>query len=337
MKAATIHEYGGPDVFRVEDFPAPTMRPRDVLVAVRAAGVNPVDCKIRGGVQRAIVRHRMPAVLGLDVSGFVLDVGPEVSKFKRGDEVFGSPTHKRQGTYAEIVAIDEAELALKPARIDHVEAASLPLVGQTAWQCLVVWARLSTGERLFVQAGAGGVGTFAIQLAKHLGAEVATTCGEANFPLVKGLGADRVVDYRRERFDDVLRDYHVVLESVGGADLRRARRVLRRGGRLVYITSGLVERTQRYGAYVGAAVVLADMLRLKLSSRLLGKRAGFVVRKPDGAQLARIAELVDARIIRPVVERALPLERVADAHRAIETGRTRGKIVLDLSLAAGSR
>jgi NADPH:quinone reductase-like Zn-dependent oxidoreductase len=332
VKAATIHQYGGPDVFRVEEVPAPTMRPRDVLVAVRAAGVNPVDCKIRSGVQRAIVRHRMPVVLGLDVSGVVLDVGAEVTAFKRGDEVFGSPTHTRQGTYAEVVAIDEAELALKPARIDHVAAASLPLVGQTAWQCLVGWARLSAGERVFVQAGSGGVGTFAIQLAKHLGAEVATTCSDANSALVRDLGADVVIDHRRERFDDVLSDYHVVLESIGGADLRRARRVLRRGGRLVYITSGLVERVQKYGAYLGAALVVADMLRLKLSSRLLGKRAGFVVRKPDGAQLARIAELVDAGSIRAVVERAYPLERVADAHRAIETGRTRGKVVLDLTL-----
>lgn len=330
MRAATIHEYGAPDVFRIEDIPAPVPRPRDVLVRVHAAGVNPVDCKMRSGVQRAIVRHEMPAVLGLDVSGVVVEVGARVTRFEPGDEVFGSPTHARQGTYAELVAIDEAELALKPARIDHVEAASLPLVGQTAWQCLVTKARLSAGERVFVQAGAGGVGTFAIQLAKHLGAEVATTCSESNVAFVKELGADVVVDHRRECFEDVLSDFDVVLESMGGDALRRARRVLRTGGRLVYITSGLVERTSSYGPYLGTALVMKDMLCFGVGSRLAGKRVGFVVRKPDGAQLAEIADLAQSGAIRPIVERTYPLEAIADAHRAQETGRTRGKIVIDL-------
>jgi NADPH:quinone reductase-like Zn-dependent oxidoreductase len=331
MKAATIHAYGDPNVFRIEDIPAPTIGPRDVLVAVRAAGVNPVDCKMRRGVQRALVRHRMPVVLGLDVSGVVARVGAAVTRFKCGDEVFGSPTHARDGTYAELVAIDEAELAHKPRRVGHVEAASLPLVGQTAWQSLITKARLSAGERVFVQAGAGGVGTFAIQLAKHVGAEVATTCSDASADLVRRLGADVVVDHRRERFEDVLRDYDVALESIGGGDLLRARRVLRRGGRLVYITSGLVSRVARCGATLGTAAVIFDMVRFGLSSRLAGKRSSFVVRKPDGAQLAQIAALVDRGVIRAIVDRTYPLARVADAHRAIETGRTRGKIVLDLT------
>jgi NADPH:quinone reductase-like Zn-dependent oxidoreductase len=331
MKAATIRGYGAPDVFRIEDVAEPKVGPRDVLVAVRAASINPVDCKIRQGVQRAIVHHRMPAILGLDVSGVVLEVGAEVTKFERGDEVFSSPTHARPGTYAELVAIDESALAHKPKSISHVEAASLPLVAQTAWQCLVTRARLSAGEKVFVQAGAGGVGTVAIQLAKHFGAEVATTCSDVNAAFVKELGADVVVDYRREPYDDVLRDYDVVLESIGGADLKRARRVLRKGGRLVYITSGLVERSRRYGAYLGTAVVMKDMLSFRLSSWLERKSAGFVVRSPDGAQLAEIATLVDRGAIHPIVERTYPLDRIADAHRALETGRTRGKIVLDLT------
>jgi NADPH:quinone reductase-like Zn-dependent oxidoreductase len=331
MKAATIRAYGGPEVLRVEELPNPALRPNDVLVAVRAAGVNPVDCKIRSGAQRAFVRHRMPAVLGLDVSGVVVETGTRVTTFAPGDEVFGSPTHARQGTYAELVAIDAAELARKPAKLDHVEAASLPLVGETAWQCLVTRANVLAGEQVFVQAGAGGVGTFAIQLAKHLGAEVATTCSAANAEFVERLGADVIVDHRRERFEDVLAGYDVALESIGGADLARARAVLRRGGRLVYITSGIVPRASRFGPYLGAAVVVGDMLGFALSTRLRGKRASFVVRRPSGATLARIAELVDRGAIRPIVERTFPLERIADAHRALETGRTRGKIVVDLT------
>jgi NADPH:quinone reductase-like Zn-dependent oxidoreductase len=333
MKAATIRAYGGPDVLRVEELPEPVLRPRDVLVEVRAAGVNPVDCKIRSGAQRAFIRHRMPAVLGLDVSGVVLEVGAKARRFRRGDEVYGSPTHARQGTYAARVAIDESELARKPKSVSHVDAASLPLVAQTAWQCLVTSANLLASEKVFIQAGAGGVGTFAIQLAKHLGATIATTCSAANAELVKSLGADVVVDHRRERFEEVLSGYDVVLESIGGEDRARALRVLRPGGRLVYITSGLPERTARHGPYFGAAFAIGDMLRFGVSARFGGKRAAFVVRRPNAAQLSEIAALVDRGVVRPVVERTFPLELVADAHRAIESGKTRGKIVIDMSLA----
>ncbi len=334
MKAATIRAHGGPEVLRVEEVPAPRVGPRDVLVAVRAAGVNPVDCKMRAGAQRALMRRKMPMVLGLDVSGVVLDVGAKVTKFSRGDEVFGSPTHARDGTHAELVAVDEAELARKPARITHVEAASLPLVAQTVWQCLVTKARLVRGERVFVQAGAGGVGTFAIQLAKHLGAEVATTASTGNVEFLKRLGADVVVDRTRARFEEELSGYDVALESIGGADLARARRVLRPGGRLVYITSGIVRRVERFGPYLGAAATVFDMASFALSTRLRGRRASFVVRRPDGAGLAQVADLVDRGVIRPIVERTFSLERIADAHRAMESGKTRGKIVVDLTASS---
>ena len=296
----------------------------------RHAGVNPVDCKIRRGGQRAVARYKLPAVLGLDVSGVVAAVGSAVTRFAPGDEVFGSPSHGRSGTYAERVAIDEAQLARKPARISHVEAASLPLVGLTAWQCLVDTASVGPGDKVFVQAGSGGVGTFAIQLAKHLGAEVATTCSERNAAFVRQLGATVVVDHARERFDEVLAGYDVVLESNGGADLRAAARVLRPGGRLVYITTNLADFGERYGPRAGAAIVAARVAWLWLASRLRGKPASLVVRKPDGDQLARIAELVDRGAIVPTVATTFPLDRIADAHRALETNRTRGKIVIDV-------
>jgi NADPH:quinone reductase-like Zn-dependent oxidoreductase len=327
VKAAIIRAYGGPEVLRVEEVPAPKVGPHDVLVEVRAAGVNPVDCKMRAGAQRALMRRKMPMVLGLDVSGVVRDVGAKVTKFARGDEVFGSPTHARDGTHAELVAVDEAELARKPARLTHVEAASLPLVAQTVWQCLVTKARLVGGERVFVQAGAGGVGTFAIQL----GAEVATTCSTGNVELLKRLGADVVVDRTRARFDEELSGYDVVLESIGGADLERARRVLRPGGRLVYITSGIVQRVARFGPYLGAAATVFDAVSFAISTRLRGRRASFVVRRPHGAELAHVADLVDRGVVRPIVERTFSLDRIADAHRAMESGKTRGKIVVDLT------
>ncbi|HEV7555207.1 MAG TPA: NADP-dependent oxidoreductase, partial [Kofleriaceae bacterium] len=301
MKAATIHRYGDPDVLRIEDIDAPAVGPRDVLVDVRAAGINPVDCKIRRGGQRAVARYKLPAVLGLDVSGVVAAVGASVTRWAPGDEVFGSPSHGRQGTYAEQVAIDEAQLARKPARISHVEAASLPLVGLTAWQCLVGAARLAAGDKVLIQAGSGGVGTFAIQLARHLGAEVATTCSERNAAFVRELGATVVIDHTRERFDEVLTNYDVVLESIGGDDLRRASRVLRRGGKLVYITTNLADHGERYGPTLGAAIVASRIAWRWLSSRLRGKPATVVVRKPDGEQLALIGELVDRGAITPIV------------------------------------
>ena len=226
MKAATIRAYGGPEVFAIEEVPDPEVGPRDVLVEVRAAGINPVDAKMRRGVQRAIAPKRMPAVLGLDVSGVVVAVGAKVSRFGVGDEVFGSPTHRRQGTYAELVSVNERELALKPARLSHLQAASIPLVAQTAWQSLVTRARLGAGESVFIQAGSGGVGTFAIQLAKHLGAEVTTTTSAHNLSLVKRLGADRTIDYRRERYDELLCEMDVALECLGCASCAHGRYLL---------------------------------------------------------------------------------------------------------------
>jgi len=330
MRAATIHAYGGPEVLRIEDIAPPAVGRRDVLIDVHAASVNPVDVKLRSGVQRAVVRYRLPVVLGLDLSGVVVAVGTDVTRFAPGDEVFASPTHRRQGTYAELVAVDEAELAHKPARLSHVEAASLPLVGETAWQCLITAAKLAPGERVFIQAGSGGVGTFAIQLAKHVGATVATTCSTRNVELVQRLGADIVVDYTCERYDDILHDYDVVLDSLGGRDAYRARRLLRRGGRLVSIASGLPDAVARRGAYLGTALTACRLAWFAMTSRWLGKSASLVIRKPDGGQLARIAALVDAGAIQPVVSQTFPLEEVAAAHRALETGRTRGKIVLAL-------
>ena len=329
MKAARIHEYGGPEVLRVEEVERPEVGPRDVLIEVHAASVNPVDWKIRRGYQRAIIRYKLPHVLGLDVSGVVIAVGAEVDKFVLGDEVYCSPTHKRSGTYAEYVAVDQATVALKPTSIDHQGAASLPLVALTAWEALVTKTGLREGERILVQAGAGGVGTCAIQLAKHLGAEVATTCSARNAELVTGLGADHVIDYNETKFDEVLSDYDVVLDALGGEQRARALTILRRGGRIATIVSGIPEASKRYGPTLGVIVVALGMIGFKIKSRLgHGVRTSWVLRPDDGDVLAEITALVEKRALVPVIDRVFELDEIAAAHAYSETGRARGKIVI---------
>lgn len=328
MRAARLHAYGPPEALVVEDCPAPRPGPRDVLVEVHAASVNPVDCKIRSGGQRGAVRLRLPWILGLDLSGVVRDVGTAVRRFRIGDEVFSSPTHRRPGTYAELCAIHEDEAALKPARLSHLEAASIPLVGLTAWRCLVTVAGLGQGQRVLIPAGAGGVGSFAIQLAKHLGAVVTATASARNLELVRSLGADRVVDYARERPSDVVRDQDVVLDTLGHEEQRRMLATLRRGGCLVSIVTGLPEATKRHGPNLGLAATALGILGLRLAGWRRGVRATAAVRRPDGATLARIGELCDRGTIRPLIDRVFPLDRIADAHHHAETGHARGKIVI---------
>lgn len=329
MRAAVIHEYGDPDVFQIEEVDRPPVGPNDVLVRVVASSVNPVDYKIRKGAQRGAVRLKLPWVLGLDVSGVVEEVGDKVEDFAVGDEVWSSPTHKRSGCYAEYVSIDQKHVGHKPKSLSHEEAASIPLVGLTAWDCLVVAAKLQPEQKVLVQAGAGGVGTVAIQLAKALGAEVATTCSTRNVELVTSLGADVVVDYTQHEFEDVLSDYDVVLESLGGEIHKRSLQVLKRGGVLTSINSGLPAATEKYGPNLGLAAVGFKLIGQKMSSRVCrGIKTSVVVRTPSRENLDELAKLVDDGKIRAVVAEVFPLDAISDAHRAIETGRTRGKNVI---------
>ncbi len=329
MRAARIHAYGAADELRVEDVPAPRLGPDDVRVEVHAASVNPVDVKIRSGGQRAVVWLSLPATLGLDLSGVVTEVGARVRGFAVGDEVFGSPSHRRMGTYAEEISVRANELARKPRNLTHLEAASLPLVGLTAWDALVEACELRAGERVLIQAGSGGVGTFAIQLAKHLGATVLTSCSPRNFELVRGLGADEVLDYRTQDFEEVAAGVDVILESVGGEAVDKALRTVRPGGRVAAITAGLPSLTARYGPALGLGMMVARTLKQALGARVRrGVRLSFVTRRPDGQVLGRIAELVEQGRIRPVVDRVFDLGAIADAHRYVETGHARGKVVV---------
>lgn len=332
MRAARFHRYGEAEVLRVEEVADPVAGERDVLVRVRAASVNPVDCKIRSGAQRALIHYRLPQITGLDVSGEVVAVGARVTRFKVGDAVISSPTHRRPGTCAELVAIDESAVAHKPARIDHLHAAALPLAGLTAWASLVDAARVRAGQRVFVQAGAGGVGTLAIQLAKHLGAEVATTCSARNVDFARSLGADRVIDYNEERYEDVLDGMDAALESIGGAANARTLAVLRRGGRMALVVSGIPEAVKEHGAYAGVARALAAQAAfIGRAWWQKGVAVKAVVRPTDGAMLQRLADVVQSGAVTPVVDAVLPLEEIAEAHRRVESGRTRGKIVIQVA------
>lgn len=330
MRAARIHEYGPPDVLRIDDVPEPRVGPRDLRVEVRAASVNPVDVKIRSGGQRAIIHYRLPWTLGLDFAGVVAEVGSAVTRFEVGDEVYGSPTHRRPGTYAEQLAVDERAVARKPRNLSFTEAASLPLVGLTAWDALVVKARLRAGQRVLVHAGSGGVGTFAIQLAKDLGAHVATTCSAKNHELVTSLGADEAIDYRTQRFEEELSDYDVVLDAIGGETRERSFEVLRRGGHLSTMIGGVPDETKKRGPALGLIVAVSKLASLTLRGRLRhGVSVHHVLRESSGVLLSEITRRVERGAIRAVIDRVLPLESIVEAHEHLETGRTRGKIVID--------
>jgi len=332
MRAVRLAAYGDPSVLRMGEAPEPTIGPHDVLVAVRAAAVNPIDAKIRAGAQRAIVRPRLPAVLGMDLAGDVVAAGERVTKLRVGDRVFASPSHRRMGAYAELAAVDAREAARMPAKLSYVEAASLPLAVLTAWDALVRYGALQPGQRVLVQAGAGGVGSLAIQLAKHLGGEVLATASARNLDLLAALGADRPIDYARERYEEVARDCDVVVESLGPSHYARALAATKRGGRILALTTGLPEASREHGPWLGLLAVGAELAGFAMRA-YASKRVRFrpMTRQPDGDVLARIADLVDEGALRPLVEDVLPLADAAEAHRRIETGRSRGKLVLDVA------
>ncbi|HEY1954544.1 MAG TPA: NADP-dependent oxidoreductase [Polyangiaceae bacterium] len=312
MKAIRVQEYGGPEVLRFEDAPDPVPGDDDVLVRVRAAGVNPVDWKVREGRLKESVKYKLPMIPGWDLSGVVVATGAKASRFLKGEEVFGRPDIARDGAYAELVTVREGTLARKPESIDHVTAAAVPLTALTAWQALFdaapgfQGAHLQPGQTVLVHAASGGVGTFAVQLAKNHGARVIGTCSTDNVAYVRSLGADEVVDYKKTRFEDVARDVDVVLDLVGGETQQRSWGVLKKGGILVSITS----------------TPSADEAKKR------GVRAGYVFVQPSSDQLASIATMIDAGKLRVEVSKVLPLSAAREAHELSQAGHTRGKIVL---------
>lgn len=332
MKAFILDRYGKKQALRLSDMPEPAHGPDDVLVAVEAAGLNLLDSKMRDGEFKQILPYKPPLVLGHDLAGTVVAVGANVRRFKPGDAVYARPRDGRIGTFAERIAVGQADLALKPADLSMAEAASIPLVGLTAWQALVERAQIKPGQKLLIHAGSGGVGTFAIQLAKHLGATVATTASAANAALVRELGADVVIDYRSQKFEQELSGYDVVLTSLDAATLEKSLKVLKPGGKLISLSG---PPDPAFARAQGLNLVLRLVVRLLSAGiRRKAKRAGvdysFLFMRADGEQLGRIAKLIEDGTIRPVIDRVFPFEQLNDAVAYIETGRAKGKVVVTL-------
>ena len=332
MKAFILDRYGSTDHVRAGEMPDPELREDDVLVQIHAASVNQLDSKIRSGEFKRILPYRLPLILGHDVAGIVVRVGSRVRRLKPGDEVYARPADGRIGAFAEFMAINEADVAIKPRALTMEEAASIPLVGLTAWQALIERANLQRGQRVLIHAGSGGVGTFAIQLAKHVGATVATTTSTANIDLVRRLGADIVIDYKNEDFAEVLRDYDVVLNSLDKVTLEKSLRVLKPGGQLISISGPPDAAFARsIGASWGLRVIMGLLsygIRAKAKRRQV--HYSFLFMRASGDQLTEITSLIDDGIIRPVVDRVFPFTSTKEAMAYVETGRAKGKVVVSL-------
>lgn len=332
MRAFAVTKYKR--ALELREVAEPEVGDTDVLVRVEAAGINQLDEKIRIGEFAQILPYSLPLVLGNDVAGTVIRVGRLVQGFRPGDEVYARPDAARIGTFAERIAIGEADLALKPARASMAEAGSMPLVALTAWQALVERGRLRPGQKVLIHAGAGGVGSIAIQLAAHLGAQVATTASAANADFVRELGAEVVIDYRREDFAEVLSGYDLVLDSLGGENLEKSLRILRPGGRAIGI-SGPPDPAFARAAGLNPVLVLAITAlsrRIRHQARKLGVSYEFLFMRADGGQLRQIAALVDEGVLRPVVAKTYPFERLPEALAHVAAGVSRGKVVATLDV-----
>jgi len=311
MLALTLNGYDGIASLKLAQVPAPEPRPNEVIVAIRAASVNPVDAKIAQGYARSRMELKFPHVLGRDGSGVVVKIGPEVTALKVGDEVYGAGDQTRWGTHAEQVAIDPATLAHKPKSLDHVAAASLPIAALSAWAGIVSAGEVKAGQKVLIHAGAGGVGSLAIQIAKHLGAYVATTAGPRNLEFVRSLGADLAIDYTTSDFSTAIKDYDLVFDLMGGDVRFRSFPVLRPGGVITHISvPPMTQAPPRTDVTVKAAAVSYET-----------------------PLLDRITALVDTGALKPVVGEVFPFGEAIDAYRSVMTGHTRGKIVL--RMAAG--
>ena len=330
MRAFIVDRYGSKDGVRAGEMPDPELQEDDILVQIHAASVNPLDSKIRDGDFKLILPYRFPLILGNDVAGVVVRVGSRVRRFKPGDEVYARPDTDRIGAFAEFISIKEDAVAKKPKTLTMEEAASIPLVSLTAWQVLVERAKLSQGQKVLIHAGSGGVGTLAIQLAKHLGAIVATTTSTENLDWVKRLGADLVIDYRKDDFEKILHDYDVVLNSLGGETLEKSLRVLKPGGKLISISG---PPDPDFAKDMGLSWILRLVMsllsyRIRAKAKRLHVSYSFLFMRASGDQLREISSLIDSGIIRPVVDRVFPFEAAKEALAYVEKGRAKGKVVV---------
>jgi NADPH:quinone reductase-like Zn-dependent oxidoreductase len=330
MKAFIVNRYGKKEKLQLTEIAEPVVKERDILIQVHSAAVNLLDSKIRNGEFKTILPYKIPFTLGHDVSGVVTKVGSKVSKFKAGDAVYARPADYRIGTFAEFICMNENDAAIKPGNLSMEEAASIPLVGLTAWQALVEKANLKKGQKVFIQAGSGGVGTFAIQLAKHLGATVATTTSTANIDLVKSLGADIIIDYKKKDFETILKDYDVVLNSQDTKTLEKSLRILKAGGKVISISG---PPDPDFGQQINAGWFLKIVLKflsagIRKKANGLGVSFSFLFMRAQGEQLSQITKLIESGVIKPVIDKVFPFEQTNEAMSYVESGRAKGKVVV---------
>ena len=332
MKALVLKRYGGLDQVAFADIPRPALKPDEILVQVHAAGLNPIDCMIPKGTFKPMLRFQLPATLGSDLAGVVVEVGSRVTRFKPGDAVFASIFDLGTGALAEFAVVPENAAALKPANLDFVQAASIPMVGLTSWQALKERAQLKPGQKVFIPAGSGGIGTFAIQLAKHLGAKVGTTTSTSNVELVRSLGADEVIDYKQQEFEEVLQNYDAVLGTVRGNALEKSLRILKPKSNVVSLVG---PPDAAFARARGMNFIMRFVIGL-LSSKIIrharkrGVEYSFLFVHPDGRQLAEIGELLQAGRIRPVIDKVFPFDQAKEALAYLEKGRAKGKVVVQM-------
>jgi NADPH:quinone reductase-like Zn-dependent oxidoreductase len=332
MKALVLKRYGRPDQITFADVPRPVPKPDEILVQVHAAGLNPIDTMIPKGTFKPFLRFQLPATLGSDLAGVVVEVGSRVTCSKPGDAVFASIFDLGTGALAEFAVVPESAAALKPDNLDFVQAASIPMVGLTSWQALKERARLNPGQKVFIPAGSGGIGTFAIQLAKYLGATVATTTSTGNVDLVRSLGADEVIDYKRQDFQDVLHDYDVVLGTIRGDAIQKSLSILKPKSTVVSLIGPPDAAFARARRMNFVMVFLFGLLSRKIIRRAkkLGVEYSFLFVHPDGGQLAAIGELLKAGNIRPVIDKTFPFDQAKEALAYLEKGRAKGKVVVQM-------
>lgn len=330
MKAFVVTKYDKKTKLRLTETAQPVVEENDVLVQIHSASVNPIDYRIKYGDFKLILPHKIPLILGHDLAGVVVKVGSAVHSFKVGDEVYALPSSDKIGTFAEYITLDERHVARKPKNLTMEEAASIPLVGLAAWQVLVEKVGLKKGQKVFIQAGSGGVGTFAIQLAKHIGAYIATTTSADNFELVKGLGADVVIDYKKDDFETILKDYDVVLNSQNAETLEKSMRILTSGGKIVSI-SGPPDvdfaRQMKANWLIKLAMYFISR-KIKNLAKNLGVHYSFLFTRAQGEQLTQITSLIEAGVIKPVIDRVFPFTQTNEALEYVEAGRSKGKVII---------
>lgn len=332
MKALIFKRYGKADQLAFIDTPRPTPKPDEILVQVYAAGLNPIDNMIPKGTFKPILRFQLPATLGSDLAGVVVEVGNRVTRFRPGDEIFASIFDLGTGALAEFAVVPETAAALKPPNLDFVQAASVPMVALTSWQALNGRARIRPGQKVFIPAGSGGIGTFAIQLAKYLGVKVGTTTSSGNVDLVRSLGADEVVDYNKQQFETVLRDYDAVLGTIRGDAIEKSLGILKRGSTVLSLIGPPDAAFARARGMNFFMVFLFGLLSRKIirGARKRGAEYSFLFVHPDGGQLSQIGEILKAGRIRPVIDKVFPFAEAKEALGYLAKGRAKGKVVVQM-------